>query len=243
MPVAHDTILTRYMRFASFASTLAHGLFIPKATLFDDKLEGVLHYFNTDQATAGMTREEIRRCLEWVYVSCWYSRSPESHAMWRLYGGRHDEAIAIQTSATQLRIASSVLNRMHSSFDAVRYEEPEPHIGTRIGPGIERLWDGQTPGRTIYASLFAFVKHVGYEFEQEVRLVSVDSDAQPEHENPRHGVRLDPAETREMIRNIIVGPRAPDWLLELTRDLATQYGVEHAVVRRSSLDEEEKGSA
>jgi len=238
MSVAHNTILTRYMRFASFTSTLAQGLFIPKATLFDDKLEGVLHYFNTDQATSVMTREEIRRCLEWVYVSCWYARSPESHAMWRLYGGRHDEAIAIQTSARQLRIASFNLERMHSSFDAVRYEEPEPRLGSRIGPGIEKLWEGQTPGRTIYAALFSFVKHVGYEFEQEVRLVSVDPDAQPDHENPREGVYLDPARTREMIRSIIVGPRAPDWLLELTRDLATRYGVDHAVIRRSSLDEE-----
>jgi len=238
MSIAHDTILTRYVRFASFASTLAHGLFIPKATLFDDKLEGVLHYFNADPATSGMTREEIRRCLEWVYVSCWYARSPESHAMWRLYGGRHDEAIAIQTSATQLRIASFELGRMHSNFDAVRYEEPESQLGSRIFPRIEKLWDGPTPGRTIYAALFSFVKHVGYEFEQEVRLVSVDPDAQPDLENPRQGVYLDPTKTREMIRRIIVGPRAPDWLLELTRDLATRYGVDHAEIRRSSLDEE-----
>lgn len=84
MSIARDTILTRCMRFESFASALAHGLFIPKAALFDDKLEGALRYFNADRATSVMTREEIRRCLEWVYVSCWYARSPESHAMWRL---------------------------------------------------------------------------------------------------------------------------------------------------------------
>jgi len=219
---------------------LEHGLFIPKATLFDDKLEGVLHYFNTDQHTSVMSRDEIRRCLEWVYVSCWCARSPESHAMWRVYGGRYDEAIAIQTSERQLRIASYGLRHMYSSLDTVRYEEPEPRLGSRIGPEIARLWDGQTPGLTIYAALFSFVKHVGYEFEQEVRLVSVDPEAQPDRENPKPGVRLNPVETREMIRNIIVGPRAPDWLLELTRDLAARYGVNHVVIRRSSLDEEGK---
>jgi hypothetical protein len=236
MPVAHDVLLTRYMRFASFESAITHGLFIPKATLFDDRFEGVLHYFNADPATAPMSRDEIRRCLEWVYVSCWYSRSPESHAMWRIYGGRDDEAIAIQTSPRQLRSACESLRAMHTNFGAVQYEEPGPNLAKKVAESIEKLWDAGTPGLTIYAALFSFAKHVGYQFEHEVRLVAVDPSAQVGQVNEKSGVRLEPIATREMIRSVILGPRAPDWLFDLTRDLCSRHGLHSAVIRRSSLD-------
>ena len=96
--------LTRYTSFTWLVSTIEHGLFLPKATLFKDELEGVLPYFREVDARHVISRDEIRACMDWIYVSCWHSEPHECHAMWQIYGPSK-EAIAIQTTELELRIA------------------------------------------------------------------------------------------------------------------------------------------
>lgn len=56
-----DKMLTRYISFTKLISTIEQGLFIPKATLFEDEFEGVLDCFDEQDDTAHViSRREIR---------------------------------------------------------------------------------------------------------------------------------------------------------------------------------------
>ena len=58
-------LLTRYITFTKLISVLEHGLFIPKATLFEDELEGILYYFNEkSNINHVISRESIRMCMD-----------------------------------------------------------------------------------------------------------------------------------------------------------------------------------
>jgi hypothetical protein len=230
--------LTRYCSFTKFASALAHGLFVPKATLFKDELEGVLLYFNDASTNQVIPRETIRKCLEWVYVSCWHAEPQESHAMWRIYG-ESNEAVAFQTTERKLRMAYfEAATGMHSYFDDIRYKHPEA-ADFRIAPAIEVLQKNTKPThdeKATYAALFSFLKHSGYAFEKEARLVAIDLNATIEKINPSFGFAMPAAVTRELISDVILHPFAPKWFENLVMETVNQYGVT-AKVRRSTLAE------
>jgi len=89
-----DIEITRYMPMPQFIGLLSQGMFIPKATLFDDELEGVSRLWYEGSLSE---KQEIDWAKEWTYISCWYKSFEESMAMWSIYG-KYSEAIAIHTS-------------------------------------------------------------------------------------------------------------------------------------------------
>lgn len=230
--------LTRYSSFTKFASALAHGLFLPKATLFEDELEGVLLYFNDASTNHVISRGDIRKCLEWIYVSCWHAEPEESHAMWRIYG-QSNEAVAMQTTEEGIRLAFlDEASGMHCYFDDVRYKHPEA-ADFRAPEPVEVLHYNKKPThdeKATFAALFSYLKHSGYAFEKEVRLVAIDLNATIEKKNPFAGVRLPPDATRGMVRDVILHPKAAPWFEDLVGETLSRYGVA-ATVRKSTLAE------
>ena len=210
-----------------------------KASSFQDELEGVLQYMNEGPSKNHViSRETIRQCLDWVYVSCWYAEPVESHAMWQLYG-KSTEAVAIETSEQWLRMAYfRAATRMQTYLEDVRYTHPGAADFGKAPPVLV-LQKNQDPifdTRAVFAALFSYLKHTGYSFEKEARLVIVDPKANADVRNPEPGYTLPVDATREIVREVILHPSASSWFENLVVDTVRRYGVD-AKVRRSMLAE------
>lgn len=230
--------LTRYTPLDRFASTIEHGLFVPRATLFEDRLEGILRYLDPSQKIGGvLSPESIRAALNWIYVSCWFDSPFESASMWSTYAGK--AGIAFETTETKLRVAyNDVSPQMQTYLDRVRYKAPgETDF---LAPEAVRAFKsrlGTFDTAALYAALFCFVKHRAYASESEMRLVAIDPNASASEENPQLGLLVTPSEwTREMITGVILPPGAPESHEATVSDLLKRYGMSPGLVRRSALD-------
>lgn len=227
--------LTRYLGFSRFVGMLELGLFVPKASLFDDKLEGVLHFASESARPKSVQLAELQALREWSYVSCWYDDHHESHAMWQIYGATH-ESVAIQTTDKELIKANWTFpERPLTYFDKVRYVDPADPVAFQP-KGATVLVNREAPSgfTSIFAAHALFMKHKGYEYEQEMRLVVVDPLATANEQNPATGKYLAPEASRSMIQKIFIHPLAPSWFEDLVRSIATRFEL-NAPVARSSL--------
>jgi Protein of unknown function (DUF2971) len=226
--------LTRYLSFSRFIAMLELGLFVPKASLFEDPFEGVLQFASIATVPESVSQSDLLALKEWMYVSCWYDDHHESHAMWNIYGNSH-ESVAIQTTTYQLIKANwSFPERPHTYFDKVRYLRPT-EVKDFDGASITVLVNKDKPiGFTpIYAAHSLFMKHKGYEYENEMRLVVVDPEASVNTNNPALGKYLAPGDSRELIQNIFIHPLAPQWFEDATRLIVERYKLEVRVTRSS----------
>lgn len=171
----------RYIPFCRFVALLKYGLFVPKASLFEDKLEGLIPIYAKEKPEMGFTDERVRNALEWCYVSCWHSEAAESYAMWRIYGQR-SEAVCIESSVSQLLVScfhvpDLTADRARQYLDLVRYVDPGALEASEILNALGSLW---TPFATEAGRQWAFegdnrifgwipfllyCKHRGYEYE------------------------------------------------------------------------------
>lgn len=234
-----DRVLTRYISFTKLISLIEQGLFIPKATLFQDELEGILPYFNDSEGDHVISKNEIRGLMDWIYVSCWHAQPHECHAMWKIYG-ESSEAVAIQTTERDLLHAYIKSNHgFYTYFDDVSYKNPsekgfkDPRPVTVINPTQDTTYDG----KATYAALFSYMKHIGYEYEKEVRLVAIDSNATSTQNNTQDGFSLPAEETQKIIKQILVHPCAPAWFESLVDELVNTKYKMNIKILRSSLQE------
>jgi hypothetical protein len=228
-------VLTRYLSFSKLVAMLELGLFIPRASLFDDQLEGLLQFTSTATAPTSVSSSDLKILRDWMYVSCWYDDQHESHAMWQIYGNSH-ESLAIQTTTHDLTVASwSLPGQHHVLFGQVRYAVPG-NIDDFKPEGITVLTNhvqptGFTPS---YAAHSLFVKHKGYEFENEMRLVVLDPNASTMTKNSSPGKYFSAEASQNLIQKIFVHPLAPEWFEETVHCLIKRFGL-NAKVERSSL--------
>lgn len=227
--------LTRYLGFSRFVAMLELGLFVPKASLFEDKLEGVLQFTSDSSRPMSVQLVDLQALREWSYVSCWYDDHHESHAMWQIYGTAH-ESVAIQTTDKELIKANWTFpGRPLTYFDTVRYVDPTDPEAFKP-TGVTVLANSDSPGgfTPTYAAHSLFMKHKGFEYEQEMRLVVVDPLATVQSSNPEPGKYLAPEASRSLIQKIFIHPLAPNWFEDLVRNLAIRFELD-APVARSSL--------
>jgi hypothetical protein len=227
--------LTRYVGFSRFLAMIELGLFVPKASLFEDQLEGVIQFTSVATAPKSVSASELIALREWIYVSCWYDDHHESHAMWQIYGNSH-ESVAVQTTATELIKANwSFPEKPRTLFDKVRYVRPGDKVDFESLSATllvnNDLPEGFVPA---YAAHSLFLKHKGYQFENEFRLVALDPKATAAEKNPLAGKYLSVESSRQLIQKIFVHPLAPSWFEEVVRRTADRYQLQ-AVVARSSL--------
>ena len=238
MPYRYEKkILTRYLSLSKLVAMLELGLFIPRASLFEDQLEGLLQFTSTTTAPTSVSFNDLKALRNWMYVSCWYDDQHESHAMWQIYGNSH-ESVAIQTTTHSLTVASwSLPEQNHVLFGEVRYAIPG-NIEDFKPEGITVLTNHEQPTgfSPTYAAHSLFVKHKGYEFEKEMRLVVLDTNASSEMRNPSPGKYFSAEASQKLIQKIFVHPLAPVWFEDAVSCLTKRFGL-NATVERSSLSQ------
>ena len=227
-PENPDVPLWRYMDFTKFVSMLENrALFLPMVAKLNDPFEGsyargneVLrplvyrHLPNRFGLTAG---EIVKRLRSFVAASCWHSNEQESAAMWKLYAKTH-EAVCIQTTFRKLQGA----------------------IGTAARVGMVRYVDYETDWIPESNPLAPFLyKRKSFEHEREVRalippanLEKILKEPQTEMKAPGEWVPFDIAQT---IQSVFIAPDAPNWFLDLVKQVTTRYEHGALPVVRSAL--------
>jgi hypothetical protein len=164
-PDNRNVKIWRYMDFTKFVSMLEHrGLYFPRADQLGDPFEGSVakrnlltrpeYYKDVMHATLLEQLSVFQRQIITVtWVSCWHMNGYESAAMWKLYANANqDEAIAIQSTYSQLEAALSVYDEIY--IGVVRYIDYD----TDIIP----------PHNTLFPLIH---KRKSFEYEHEVRAV------------------------------------------------------------------------
>jgi len=101
--IANNNIhISRYMTFDRFVDICRSGLFIPNASIFDDKWEGhiAIRSFASDLSEASLKNIGIMKTH--FFISSWYAGDEESAAMWKLYG-KDSNAVCVETSMDKLK--------------------------------------------------------------------------------------------------------------------------------------------
>lgn len=223
-----DVRVWRYMDFTKFVSMIEKGgLFLPMVAKLDDPFEGSYargnealrplvyrHMPNKFGLTAG---EIVQRLRPFVAASCWHSNEQESAAMWKLYAKTH-EAVCIQTTFRKLRGAMGSVARV----GMVRYVDYETEWIPESNPLAPFLY-----------------KRKSFEHEREVRALIPPADVEGilkgtdmESREPGKWVAIDVAQT---IEQVFIAPDAPDWFLELVKQVTVRYEHGNTPVVRSAL--------
>lgn len=228
-----DVEITRYMPMPHFVGLLSQGMFVPKATLFDDEWEGLSRLMYEGLPS---DKQEIDWAKEWIYISCWYQSHKESMAMWNIYG-KYSEAIAIHTSTDKLIEVINVDQEFKTypkQFNFVTYMD----LKSYPSPLHESKIDGRTNSikRHLYLNLLKefYYKHEAYQHENEIRLCLVDKKPKgPYSKNKSQGVYIKGAE--KCIDMITLAPYSPEWYVNTVKDVVAKFG--YAIpVYKSELD-------
>ncbi len=227
-PHSESIRLWRYMDFTKFASFISSStLFFCRSDLFVDPFEGTYSKANVrlrPYVYHGLEMQNnpchsstfIKWSKEWACINCWHANEYESAAMWDLYA-KTNEAVAIETDYLSLK------NVLPSNV----------YLGLVNYINYETDWLPE--GNLLYPFMH---KRNSFEHEKEVRAIILEfpSDGQKilfEKKNDMSGINM-AIELNSLIKNIYVSPTAPSWLVDLTREIATKYGVT-ANVKKSDL--------
>jgi len=185
-----------------------------------DKLEDPLEGGHTDAELSGIRKhvngeraEELirvfRSARKYVYVNCWRAGKTESLAMWDLYG-KGSGIVAVKSTVALLKAAVADYDR--SVFiSEVRY------FGWNEAPGLDNVF------------VACSRKDVSYQHEGEVRAIL--SDHVPRQ---KAGVAV-PVDIRNLITEIMVGPREKEWVVRLVEQIKGRYNLPQRVIPSDRL--------
>jgi hypothetical protein len=156
------------------------------------------------------------RTLEWlrdrVYVNCWYSGLHESAAMWQ-WAERKAQSVAIRTTFGRLTYSVGDGEAIFSSrIRYLNYQKDPVPFGHRLG--------------------VFFCKRKSFEHEREVRLLF-----ESHREEVLAGIAI-PVRLNNLVRRIVVAPKAETWHMDVVRSLLEKYGLSELsqLVHKSDLD-------
>ncbi len=242
--------LYRYMTFDKFLKTLDQGLFIPKASLLEDRWEGMMwfmHDFLKEQKVSTLAdwcipgnHKSIREGMKEVYVSCWNKAYYECVAMWKLYG-KGENAVMLETSAKELNDAFVNFDNSKewlACLIKLRYVLPGDWRDDKIFNGEEPFWN-----RGFYETFsvhprFHFTytglhyKHKSYTFEHEYRLLAAHKNR---GERPNDGIVL-PLKKSSFIKRVILQPDSSDIFQGVVQDCLKKNNFNDVPVEKSFLD-------
>ena len=161
-----------------------------------------------------------------LYVNCW-CRWRESMPMWDLYGSR-GSGVAITSTGDRLQRAVDIGETKPEQWahDVIRY-----HDDIRSAAEIRRDLRVNVPqSGNLWQSVLklAFQKRDGFEAENEWRAAVY----QP-HQQTAPGVEM-ACDLAALIDEVIVGPRADVFVVNVVRDLMSRYELDRPV-RQSTL--------
>jgi hypothetical protein len=261
-----DTIpLYRYLTFNRFLETLEKGLFIPKASLFNDRWEAMVHpmheYLRERNAEKLLLRsrdeakiptlddhniphisQSVYEGKKEVYVSCWNGTNYECVAMWKLYG-KGGNAVMLETNAKELTDAFVDFNESEKKewlacLRKLKYVLPGDDGYNRVFDGDPPLWDNGFQGELSTNYRFHYT-YTGLHYKH----ISYDFEHEyrllAAHKNrgdrPNNGIIL-PLK-KSFIKKVILKPDSSDTFKVKVRDCLNKYDFNDVEVEKSFLDE------
>ena len=222
-----STKITRYMSFPSFVSFLKNGIFVPQAAKFSDKWEGLLPLSKINEEHHRNYRKDRDLVAPWTYISCWHSSAHESFAMWKIYG-RVSEAVSIDTTIEKLQEAYAACYPDTLAYlSDVEYIDSNSPEKVALPKSVRRICEPPSAvsgGEYFLVLLSYYLKHVGYDYEKEVRLVVLDESFDPEKENRNDGLYIDRTKIDGFLTGVRIFPGAPEWFRDVVNDMLEKYG-------------------
>ncbi|WP_072681221.1 DUF2971 domain-containing protein [Arcobacter sp. LA11] len=227
LPKDENARLWRYMDFTKFISMISSkNLFLARADTFEDIFEGSFPEKNleirerTDKKLfeyglpADSFTDTYKELRKWTYINCWHSNQHESAAMWELYT-KTNESIAIETSFKKLKEA--LPNNVTITY--VKYIDYNKDV---ISENFM-----YTP--YIY-------KRKSFEHEKEVRVITQDINEMLNlKENEKKGINISIQNINDLIDFIHICPKAPEWFIEIVKEISSTYGIDVKKVKKSNL--------
>ncbi len=244
---ANNIRISRYMTFDRFVDICKNGLFIPNASIFDDKWEGhiAIRSFASDLSETSLRNIEIMKTH--FFISSWYAGGEESAAMWKLYG-KDSNAVCVETSMEELKNVCKKYcqaNKEHNMIiGIIQYSIPSSNDLADKKPIWE--WDYWTETNSAPKCNYNFLsvktlqglffKHKAYSYENEVRIICDTFMGSGQKEitvNNKNGVRMELG--NDFFSRIILSPGKFELMENIICGVLKQYGY-RAEVKRSILD-------
>lgn len=257
--------LYRYLTFNRFLETLDKGLFIPKASLFKDRWEGMMKFMHdflkerNDAIIASQVGEDekvptlddlyipgnhksICEGKKEVHASCWNGTNYECVAMWKLYG-KDENAVMLETNAKELTEAfvnfnGSEKKEWFACLIKLKYILPGDWRYDKVFDGEEPLWD------TGFIKLLVNPRlcwtYTGLHYKH------ISYDFENEYRllatHKERGERQDPGiflplNKLSFIKKVILQPDSSDIFQGVVQDCLKKYGFNDIPVEKSVLDE------
>jgi len=143
-----------------------------------------------------------------TFINCWHENDIESEAMWKLYSGFIDNAIAIRTTYSSL------------------YESLGKNPSVNIGRVQYIDFTSQYAG--IYDSFWR--KRKSFNHENEVRAIIQDYKSKTKGKSVECNLSV-------LLEEIYISPSAPDWFSNIVNDVISKYGL-NITVSPSSMNEQ-----
>lgn len=214
-------VVRRYLDLPKYIQLLRSSeLYFSRVDQFSDKFEGVLPPGMRKAIDDAHSKGEVDRSSQTryeqlrtgAYVSCWSSGAIDNMALWQLYGTA-SSGVVVATTIDELIHACFTWRekvRIHKVQYIDHFANPDMVIGNYLDP--------------------LQFKHVGYRFEEEVRLVI--GRMHPQHEGIQRPIGLNfPVDLKRMIRSVVVAPEAKPWFFDLVSDITSRYNVSAPVIR------------
>jgi len=164
-----------------------------------------------------------------LFANCWHEADYESAAMWRLYG----------EEGFNLALVSTVDKISHALQAEKRY---------KVFCGRVKYVDYKKDFIAVGNALTPFLrKRKSFAFEAEVRLLIWNV---PVHQKRGKGKVDAPTFARhkmsgldatvtlpDLLHKVLVSPRAPDWYVNVIREVTAKYGLSPGLVTRSTFNE------
>jgi hypothetical protein len=240
-PPDEAAVIWRYLDFTKFVSLLdSRRLFFARVSTFDDAFEGsisaatqvarqraVATYDLADQHREGFLeglKRATRSAPQWTFANCWSLSEVESAAFWGLYvppsGG-----VAIRSTYGNLARAFSLPSQSNSA---------ERSVPILIGT-VSYVDYNDTVIPTDNAFYPFLHKRKSYEFEKEIRAMTLDLESFVDGSSPV-GLNVE-VDLDVLINGVHISPTAPPWFAALVESIVERYGCAASVVQ-SSLNAE-----
>jgi len=156
-------------------------------------------------------------------ISCWHCSSTESAAMWSLYSLHH--GVAIRSTVGRLVQALQATPR-EISIGMVRYVDFSR-------PNEDDAWLWLRP---------EFVKRTSFEYERELRAVTLDFDVQKRKGGPNEltGVAVE-VDATALIERVYLSPVAESWIKDVIELELPLHGLAAVEVKHSTMFSDDLG--
>ncbi len=236
-PQNPDAVIRRYMDFSKFISMLEHGaLWFSRVDLLGDEYEGTYSVPDREQHKSHQhpqaeEHQKLHRFLKkWTLVCCWHMNQYESVGMWSAYANNGD-GVAI----------CSTYKKLCDCLDAACYvgvvqykdyatDSFAPPLSNFFVPFVHKqiFHRHEEELRAVLAWPPPTVPLVGerpswmkYEFKDDNgNRIMYDYDREPPYFGALHAIDL-----RNLIDEIVLGPKSRPWLKELVEKTVLRYGL------------------